>query len=89
MTPEMVIDLFQQTILTVLIMLTVIILPGLLIGLIVSIFQAATQINEQTLSFVPRLFVTFLALVFSGPWLLNKLLAFFELILTNIGAYIV
>ena len=47
--------------------------PALVTGLIVSIFQAATQINEMTLSFVPKLVVTFTTLVLAGPWMLTKL----------------
>lgn len=49
------------------------IIPSLMIGLCVSIFQAATQINEQTLSFLPRLIMTLLVLVFAGRWMLLKL----------------
>ncbi len=58
----------------VLLISAVIILPGLVVGLCVSIFQAATQINEQTLSFLPRLVVTLLVLIVAGKWILIKLI---------------
>ena len=45
--------------------------PALLVGLLVSMFQAATQINEVTLSFIPKLIVTFVALMYAGPWMLG------------------
>lgn len=54
----------------------VIILPSLLVGLIVSTFQAATQINEQTLSFLPRLITTLVAIIVAGPWIVQSMLDF-------------
>ncbi|MFT4886124.1 MAG: flagellar biosynthetic protein FliQ [Pseudohongiellaceae bacterium] len=54
----------------------VIILPSLLVGLLVSTFQAATQINEQTLSFLPRLITTLSAIVIAGPWIVQSMLEF-------------
>ncbi len=69
-------DIFREAVFLTLLLLLIIITPGLLVGLIVSIFQAATQINEQTLSFIPRLFVTMLVLLLTGPWLLKLLLDF-------------
>ena len=58
MTPELIMDLFADALILTVLMLIVIVGPGLVVGLIVSMFQAATQINEQTLSFLPRLLVT-------------------------------
>lgn len=77
MSPEVYVDLFQQTLLTVLILVTAAITPGLIVGLLVAIFQAATSINEQTLSFLPRLLVTLLALMIGGHWGLRTLMEFF------------
>lgn len=57
-------------------MVLVIILPSLLVGLIVSTFQAATQINEQTLSFLPRLITTLVAIIVAGPWIVQSMLDF-------------
>lgn len=69
----------------VLLIAAVIILPGLLVGLCVSIFQAATQINEQTLSFLPRLVVTLLVLIVAGKWILIKLIDFTQLLFHQAG----
>ena len=73
---------------TVIMMVSAIVLPGLFVGLMVSIFQAATQINEQTLSFIPRLLITMMALIFFGPWLLKQLTSFATDLIHNIGFYI-
>lgn len=72
----------------VILMVSVLIVPGLLVGLVISTFQAATQINEQTLSFLPRLIVTIAAIMIAGPWLLTKLTDFTNNLLMNITHYI-
>jgi flagellar biosynthetic protein FliQ len=59
-------------------------LVALIIGLVVSIFQAATQINESTLSFIPKLVGIFLALVLAGPWMLSVMLDYMRQIFTGI-----
>ena len=89
MGAEAIIDLFGEALHMIFIMVAIIILPGLLVGLIVSVFQAATQINEQTLSFVPRLLVTMTSLLFLGPWLLKQLVSFTETLIESITSYIV
>ena len=76
MTPETVITLFQNTLEVILIMLLVILIPALVVGLFVSMLQAATQINEMTLSFIPKLIVTVITLMVAGPWLLNLVIEF-------------
>ena len=58
--------------------------PGLVIGLVVSTFQAATQINEQTLSFLPRLLVTLITIIVAGPWMLTQLLDHANRLITSI-----
>jgi flagellar biosynthesis protein FliQ len=78
MTPEVVMDLFSEAFFLTILMLLVIIGPGLIVGLVVSMFQAATQINEQTLSFLPRLIVTIVTLMIAGPWLLTKFMDLFN-----------
>ncbi len=89
MTPEIVIDLMRQGILLLLMIVSVLILPSLVVGLIVSIFQAATQINEQSLSFIPRLVVTFVTIIIASPWLIRVVTDFttniFEAIPSLIG----
>lgn len=89
MTPEMTLQLFGEGFLLIVLMVSVLIVPSLIVGLVVSVFQAATQINEQTLSFLPRLLTTLVTLLIAGPWLLSRLMDFthrltdsFALILT-------
>jgi flagellar biosynthetic protein FliQ len=59
-------------------------LTALAVGLVVSVFQAATQINEMTLSFIPKLLGVFVAIVVSGPWILQLLIDYTQRIFTNI-----
>lgn len=84
MTPESVVSLFSDSVYIILLLLSVLILPGLIVGLIISMFQAATQINETSLSFIPKLFVTFLALILAGPWLLKTLINYTDTLISNI-----
>ncbi|WP_045860409.1 flagellar biosynthetic protein FliQ [Teredinibacter purpureus] len=77
MTPEIALQLFGEAFFLTVTMVSVIVGPSLMIGLIVSTFQAATQINEQTLSFLPRLLVTLATIMMTGPWLVQKLMDLF------------
>ncbi len=61
---------------------------GLIVGLVISIFQAVTQIQEVTLTFVPKIIVTLLSLIFFGPWMLNKLIQFTVNIYTNFPQWV-
>ncbi len=74
MTPETVIDILREALWLIVLLSAIIIGPGLVIGLVVSTFQAATQINEQTLSFLPRLLITLIVIIALGPWMLTILL---------------
>ncbi|WP_150306125.1 flagellar biosynthesis protein FliQ [Pseudomonas saliphila] len=78
MTPEVAVDLFRQALWLTTVMVAVIVLPSLMVGLVVAMFQAATQINEQTLSFLPRLLFTFITLIVLGPWLVTQVIDFTE-----------
>lgn len=60
----------------------------LLVGLIVSILQAVTQVQEMSLSFVPKLIAAVATLVLFGPWMLKKLLAFASTLIGNVPAYV-
>ena len=84
MTPEVVMDLFAGAFLLTVMMVSVIVGPSLVVGLIVSMFQAATQINEQTLSFLPRLIITLATIMLAGGWLLTKLMDLFTSLITSI-----
>ena len=59
-------------------------LTALVTGLVVSVFQAATQINEMTLSFIPKLIGVFVAIVISGPWILQLLIDYTQRLFTSI-----
>ncbi len=81
-------DLFSEALFIVVLLVSVIILPSLLVGLIVATFQAATQINEQTLSFLPRLLVTLLMMLVTGPFLIAKVVNYANYIYLNIPVLI-
>jgi flagellar biosynthetic protein FliQ len=66
MTPEVAVDLFREALWLTTMMVAVLVVPSLLVGLLVAMFQAATQINEQTLSFLPRLLVMLITLIVAG-----------------------
>lgn len=83
MTPEVAVDLFRDALWLTTMMVAVLVVPSLLVGLMVAMFQAATQINEQTLSFLPRLLVMLVTLIVVGPWLVQK---FMEYILSLYGS---
>jgi len=84
MTPETVITIFQNTLQVILIILLIVLIPALVVGLFVSMIQAATQINEMTLSFIPKLIVTVFTLMIAGPWLLNLIIEYTRSLITNI-----
>lgn len=84
MTPETVLTIGQQAIEITLMVSAPLLLSALVIGLIVSIFQAATQINEMTLSFIPKLLGTFLVLIFAGPWMVTTLVDYIQRLFGNI-----
>ena len=76
MNPTAVVDLGRQALELTLMVSAPLFLAALVTGLIVSVFQAATQINEMTLSFVPKLVAIFLTLVLAGPWMITQLTDF-------------
>ncbi len=84
MTPEVVLQLFGNALYLTVLMVSLIVGPGLVVGLLVSMFQAATQINEQTLSFLPRLLVTLGATMFLGNWLVTEFMDLFKELFLNI-----
>ena len=84
MTPETVITIFQNTLQVILIILLIVLIPALVVGLFVSMIQAATQINEMTLSFIPKLIVTVFTLMIAGPWLLNLVVEYTRSLIKNI-----
>lgn len=88
MTPESVMTIGKEAIEVSILLLAVILLPVLGIGLIVSMFQAATQINEMTLSFVPKLVVMFVTILFAGGWMLGLLMDYTSRLIESIPTLI-
>ena len=76
MTPADALHLFGDALFLVVTIVALLVVPSLLVGLFVSVLQAATQINEQTLSFLPRLLTTLITIIIAGPWLLSRLMDF-------------
>lgn len=88
MTPESVMSMGRNAVEVLLMISAPMLLSALIIGLVVSIFQAATQINETTLSFIPKLVGIFVALVIAGPWMLTVMLNYMHQLLFNIPSMI-
>lgn len=88
MTPELAVQLGQQA-LTVAVMLAApLLLSALVIGVLIGMFQAATQINEQTLSFVPKLGILVVTLFILSPWMLSVVVDFTRTLITSIPGYL-
>lgn len=88
MQAEMVLTLGQQMLEVTALLAAPLLIPALLVGLLIGMFQAATQINEMTLSFIPKLAVVGIVLVIMGPWMLNTLVSFTRELYMNIPAMI-
>lgn len=88
MTPESVMTLGRHAMEVTLMIAAPMLGTALVIGLLVSIFQAATQINEATLSFIPKLVGVFLALIIAGPWMLGVMVDYMRLMFSGIPAMV-
>lgn len=88
MTPETVTTIGQQALWATMMLAGPLLLSALAIGLVVGMFQAATQINEMTLSFIPKLLVIGLALMLAGPWMLSVIVTFTQRLIEQIPALI-
>ncbi|SFM65740.1 flagellar biosynthesis protein FliQ [Variovorax sp. OV329] len=84
MTPESVMTLGTHAIQLSLVLGAPLLLVALVVGLIISVFQAATQINEATLSFIPKLLAVFITLVVAGPWMLAQMLDYMRQLFSSI-----
>ncbi|TSE25203.1 fliQ: flagellar biosynthetic protein FliQ [Tepidimonas sediminis] len=89
MDPQAVLTLAQQAMFTLLAVAAPVLGAVLLVGLLVSLFQALTQINEATLSFVPKLIAAVAVLVLVGPWMLTTLVEFIRRVLLALPSYAV
>ncbi|WP_338849025.1 flagellar biosynthesis protein FliQ [Massilia sp. W12] len=88
MTPESVVAMGRQAMEVTLLVGAPMLLTALFIGLLVSIFQAATQINEATLSFIPKLVGIFVVMILAGPWMLTIMLDYMRKVFTGIPGLI-
>lgn len=84
MTPETVMTMGRHAVEIMLLVSAPLLLTALVIGLIISIFQAATQINEATLSFIPKLVGILIVLIITGPWMLSVMLDYMREMLTTL-----
>ncbi|MCG8708901.1 MULTISPECIES: flagellar biosynthesis protein FliQ [Brenneria] len=88
MTPESVMALGYEAMKVALALAAPLLLAALLTGLIVSLLQAATQVNEMTLSFIPKILAVFTAIIIAGPWMLNLLLDYMRTLFSNLPTII-
>jgi len=88
MSPEFVINIAERSIYITLMVCGPLMLLALVVGLIISIFQATTQIQEQTLAFVPKIIAVLVGLVFFGPWILSEMLTYTYEIFNNLTNFI-
>ncbi|AJK44569.1 flagellar biosynthesis protein FliQ [Burkholderia plantarii] len=85
MTPEAVMTLAHEAMMIGLMLAAPLLLVALVVGLVVSLFQAATQINESTLSFIPKLLAIVVTMVIAGPWMLTSMLDYTRNILMHVA----
>ncbi|MCP4049982.1 MAG: flagellar biosynthesis protein FliQ, partial [bacterium] len=88
MTPEFIVSFAKEGIVLTLLISAPMLLLGLIVGLIISIFQAVTSIQEMTLTFIPKILAVFLGLLFFAPWMLEKIMSFTTNVINNIPMYI-
>lgn len=88
MTDQAVINIAREAVLTILLVAGTALGIGMLVGLLVSIFQATTQIQEQTLTFIPKIVAVLVSIVIFGPWMIRLLVDFAERLLSDLPAFI-
>ncbi len=88
MTPESVMTVGRQALEVTIMLSAPLLLAALITGLLVSIFQAATQINEMTLSFIPKLLTMFVVMIVAGPWMLNLMLDYMRGLFTSLPSMV-
>jgi flagellar biosynthetic protein FliQ len=85
---QLVLDLMREALIIIIKASLPILLTGLVIGLVVSIFQTATSIQEQTLAFIPKIIGTFLAIIIFGSWIMSILITFTTKIFSSFNSYL-
>ncbi|MBR0285319.1 MAG: flagellar biosynthesis protein FliQ [Selenomonadaceae bacterium] len=88
MSGDLVIQLGQEALMIVLLVATPMLGLGLIVGLMVSVFQATTSIQEQTLAFIPKIVAVFVAILIFGPWMLRIMVEYVTNMLVNLPQYI-
>ena len=88
MSPEFINGFFFEAVKTAISLAAPMLLAGLAVGLVVSIFQAATSINEMTLTFIPKMLAVAVALIFFFPWMMQTMVVFTQNLIENIMLYV-
>ncbi|MBM7644369.1 flagellar biosynthetic protein FliQ [Scopulibacillus daqui] len=88
MSSEFIITLAERGVMTILLVAGPLLAVALIVGLVVSIIQATTQIQEQTLAFIPKIIAVLLVLILFGPWMLSKMLTFTQNIFGNLNHFV-
>jgi len=88
MTDQTVVSIAREAVVTILLVAGPALGIGMLVGLLISIFQATTQIQEQTLTFIPKIIAVFVSLVIFGPWMIRRLVDFAERLLSELPSFI-
>jgi flagellar biosynthetic protein FliQ len=86
-TPEAAIDLARQALWATIVLVGPILLVDMIAGLLTAIFQAVTSVQEQTLSFLPKVAASIVVLVMLGPWMLHYMIDFTQTLIVNLGRY--
>lgn len=88
MNSEFVLSLAEKGIMTILLVAGPLLILALAVGLLVSIFQATTQIQEQTLAFIPKIVAVLVGIVYFGPWMLSKMIEFTVEVYQNLNQFV-
>ncbi|HTZ40058.1 MAG TPA: flagellar biosynthesis protein FliQ [Syntrophales bacterium] len=88
MSTDLIMGIAAETMKVTLLISAPVLLVGLIVGLVISIFQAVTQVHEMTLAFVPKILAVMLALLFAAPWMIDQLVTFTHNLFTNIPNYV-
>lgn len=88
MSQELVLEIFRGSLKMGMLVMSPVLLAAMIVGLLVSIFQSATQIHEITLTFVPKILAVVLVLMFLFPWMVNHLVTYTITLFTNMPTYV-
>ncbi len=88
MNESTVVAIVQKGLMTIVLVSAPPLLLGLAVGIIVSVFQAVTSIQEPTLAFVPKIIAVFLAIYIFGPWMMDQMMGYFNMLMQNMQSYI-